>query len=892
METTYCPNCGGEIRPTAKFCSSCGTSLTEDIAKVRLLKSRYKISKPLGQGGMGSIFLAEDTWQQGEHVVIQKLDTALLPPSERAEAIHSFKKKVGFLAGLKHINLPVMLDYFSLEHSEYIVTERVDGRDLEQILVNSPEPLPEEQVIEWASQLCDALSHIHSQEPPIIHRDVKPQNIMQSTNNVIKLMDFGVARRYKVGKKQDTTPLGTPGYAPPEQYGKAQTDARSDIYALGVTLYVLLTKYDPQNSSFKFPPLRQMNPHISIQTEAVIHKAIQLDPTNRFQSAVEMKDALLTGNLKFIERHPSWSVWEQEIYQALQKFGRVRTTELNLIPDKFCSVVGKKYVSLHPEQDIEHSSDFQEMWLNEFEKWEDLSKRWKKMSQALSQIGQETVEKFVQQVQNLLSLQREEQGIQYNRLLVYNVDVTSILGDLRVPPVLPLVIFRENTFTNSDLEDLRQLIDQTVEDASRVAFLILFSDEQNLQQTKHLLTRKLRQVYAYNVVLLAYDELFKIATAKDPKRVFRSIVLTQVDLRAISPFVITGPTSEDNFFGREQEMRTIVDQAALASFIVIGGRRVGKSSVLLRLHKIRLPKAGFYSLFYDCSYTSTYEDFLTANIDDWQPQSPSDVPLTFGDLLKKPPAGKRLVILLDEADKLVPADRNSGWKLFNTLRAFSNAGRGQIIFSGERMLYATLSDSFSPWFNFANKIALGPLDFRAVEELVTLPMKQLEIELVEVAQIVKRIWDFTSGHPNVIQRLCHRLIESLNVQETRCITLDEVNTIINDPGFQEEDFLQTYWAQTTPLEQIVSLLMAQETKAYHLQDVLDLLAVEGVHPEPEVLKAALDRLVMLRSILKRSNIGYEFAVTAFPRILANTITIEDLLIVLKSQYRKNPMEVA
>ena len=122
--------------------------------------------------------------------------------------------------------------------------------------------------------------------------------------------------------------------------------------------------------------------------------------------------------------------------------------------------------------------------------------------------------------------------------------------------------------------------------------------------------------------------------------------------------------------------------------------------------------------------------------------------------------------------------------------------------------------------------------------------------------------------------------------------VDDVDAVIDDPRFQEEDFLGTYWERATPLEQIVSLLMAQKAKSYRLQAVLDLLAAQDLKPEPEVVKAALDRLVDLRSILKRSQAGYRFAVEAFPLVLANTTTAEDLLIVLKSRYLKNPMELA
>jgi hypothetical protein len=225
------------------------------------------------------------------------------------------------------------------------------------------------------------------------------------------------------------------------------------------------------------------------------------------------------------------------------------------------------------------------------------------------------------------------------------------------------------------------------------------------------------------------------------------------------------------------------------------------------------------------------------------------------------------------------------------LRAMTNTGRAQFVLSGERALRDAVDDPSSPLFNVTNEILLGPLDTDAATELILAPMRRLEIRLVDARAIALRIHKFASGHPNIIQRICQRLVNRLGEMDLRLLSLRDVDAVINHPEFQEKDFLETYWERATPLEQIVSLLMAQNPEPYRLQAVLDLLAKHGLYPEPEVTKAALDRLVDLRSILKRSQAGYEFAVMAFPEVIANTTTAEDLLIVLKSQYLKNPMEL-
>ena len=369
------------------------------------------------------------------------------------------------------------------------------------------------------------------------------------------------------------------------------------------------------------------------------------------------------------------------------------------------------------------------------------------------------------------------------------------------------------------------------------------------------------------------------------------MVLSKASLVDVSPFTDTGQTPDDMFVGREHELRTITEHIRLRSFAIVGGRRIGKTSVLGRLHRIRLPAAGYYTVYHDCSTTPDCDAFLAAPILQWSTEPLKKCNITFGELFKNPPNDRLLVILLDEADKLIPSERSSNWRLFNLLRSLINQSLIRMVICGERSLDSVLQDPASPLFNLASKMLLGPIDYVAVEELVTRPMRQMEIELVNAQTVVDCIFEFTSGHPSVVQRICCRLVERLSEQDARRISLTSVNEVINDPKFQENDFLAVFWERATPLEQIISLLMAQEPRSYRLQDVLDMLARQGLAPEPKTAKAALDRLVDLRSILKRSQTGYSFAVPAFPRVVANTTTSEDLLIVLKSQYLKKPMEL-
>jgi hypothetical protein len=332
----------------------------------------------------------------------------------------------------------------------------------------------------------------------------------------------------------------------------------------------------------------------------------------------------------------------------------------------------------------------------------------------------------------------------------------------------------------------------------------------------------------------------------------------------------------------------MTEHASSASFAVIGGRRIGKTSIVGRLYRTRLPAAGYRTIYHDCSTTTSYESLLATPIRNWQPGPPDNAPTTFGDLLQYTPADRRLVLLLDEADKLVPLERENRWKLFNALRSMANASRAQVILSGERTLRDALHDPTSPLFNFTNEILLGPLDRRAVEILITQPMQQLEIELEDPREIVDLVWSFTSGHPNVVQRLCRRLLRKLKNRPVRRITVEDVNAVIEDSDFQRKDFLETYWEAASHLEKIISLLIVTGPSTITLDGVRQSLVTHcNLRPKAREVDDALQRLVDLRSILRRVPGGYEFAVKAFPKIVAGTMTLSDMLDILTEEYREH-----
>jgi serine/threonine protein kinase len=271
----FCDTCGGVNRMGARFCAHCGTALihTPDSVNTpgssgaspssygllpagQMLKQRYRIVKRIGVGGFGAIYQAEDNFFNQALRAVKEMRMQHLDPQEAQQAIEGFKQEAILLAGLMHPNLPRIYDYFEDDGRWYLVMDYIEGDTLSIRLYQSQDgKLPLSQVLPWAIQLCTVLGYLHSRQPPIIFRDLKPSNVMITTDDHLYLIDFGIARLFKPGQVKDTLALGSPGYAAPEQYGKAQTTERSDLYSLGATLHYLLSGNDPGDDPFQFLPL-------------------------------------------------------------------------------------------------------------------------------------------------------------------------------------------------------------------------------------------------------------------------------------------------------------------------------------------------------------------------------------------------------------------------------------------------------------------------------------------------------------------------------------------------------------------------------------------------------------------------------------------------------------
>ncbi len=279
---------------TTQFPGVEGVGSYSSLQANTVLLARYKILGVVGGGGQGSVYQARDLNfpDVRKLVAVKEMLNPATDPNLRASKLRTFQREANILATLSHPAIPKIFDFFDRNDRAYLVMEFITGSDLE-VLLSKTKELPIDKIIEWAIDLCDVLEYLHNHQPdPIIFRDIKPSNIMIDSLGKVRLIDFGIAKTFVPNVKH--TMIGTEGYSAPEQY-KGNVTPLSDIYSLGATLHHILTRKDPRLEppfSFNERPIRDFNPKAPPELVAIVERAVEFDPTKRFQSCAEMKAAL------------------------------------------------------------------------------------------------------------------------------------------------------------------------------------------------------------------------------------------------------------------------------------------------------------------------------------------------------------------------------------------------------------------------------------------------------------------------------------------------------------------------------------------------------------------------------------------------------------------------
>ena len=377
-----------------------------------------------------------------------------------------------------------------------------------------------------------------------------------------------------------------------------------------------------------------------------------------------------------------------------------------------------------------------------------------------------------------------------------------------------------------------------------------------------------------NIVYLDEDAVRKIITSSklEPRAAFMDYVRSQVDLRIMGPFTEDGPTKGLVFVGRVQELYTMLQSATSRSFAVLGGRRIGKTSMLQQI-KVRLEQRGYVVLDVDCSTSTTYRELYRVIQSEWAHVldgflPADDTPATFREMVAAIRSSRHadtpIVFVFDEVDTLLDHDMHQEIpeSMFRIFRDLSQRQRCQFIFSGERRIYEQCYAASSPLFNFCTPLILGLLSHQDGKTLIEKPFELLNISLEPADEITDIIVDASSRHPNLIQWVCARLIDRLAQSASQAvITKEMVTSIVIQPAFQNR-YIEVFWGQSTALERAITVLMP-ETGSIHPIALGRRLRQEGFPINHQQLGTAIDYLV-LYSVLRRDADGVSFAAAHFP----------------------------
>ncbi len=325
----FCDECGAANAFNATVCFACNQPLThseplpaaQPPVLVRsslspatpspvppgpgvLLHERYQLVREIGQGGFGVVYLARDMKRHRRLVAVKQINIGKLSARESIDATDSYNREVTLLSKLRHPRLPRLYDHFTDPEHWYLVLSYIEGQTLDVYMQEQQnKALPLKKVLDIGMQLCDVLSYLHAQQPPIVFRDVKPANIMLNSRGHVYLIDFGIARQFNPARIKDTGPLGSPGYAAPEQYGRTQTTIHTDIYGLGATLQTLATGKEPleqTDESFPAPDSR-----LQQKFQSLVDQMLERESYKRPHSIQDVRahlEALKLGRMGGVRR--------------------------------------------------------------------------------------------------------------------------------------------------------------------------------------------------------------------------------------------------------------------------------------------------------------------------------------------------------------------------------------------------------------------------------------------------------------------------------------------------------------------------------------------------------------------------------------------------------------
>ncbi len=580
-----------------------------------------------------------------------------------------------------------------------------------------------------------------------------------------------------------------------------------------------------------------------------------------------------------------WPGWEASIRTALMQYGWVEEYFLSAIPPNLRAAAMRRYVQEHADDALILTEDPPTIELANRQRMKTFLHGWKAAWELVEseQNFDSVVAELAAQFCAMLGFVYlgEERRI-YHALHAVMVRAPALR--LKVPPRFPIVFVRRREGSRQDVHDLRSLM-SILDVTSYFALIVDLNDlTSRLDPSKNL--KNLTREMTHDFIVLDGQDWRQIIMARDPGKRLVELMLQQVDLTVVSPYVISGPVPDNMFFGRDHELKTVTRKIDSTSFALIGGRKIGKTSILAKIYRLLSDNGQAYSTLYlDCQAVTRVEAFLEAASTLWNMRPALYSPQDFRHCVvasHQEHIGMPLVILLDEVDALLENDRQHGHALFGVFRALSQENRCRFVFCGERVLYRQLHAADSPLFNFCDAIQLGYLQEQAVWRIVQEPMQTMGVSIQNQDEVIAEIINLSSCHPNLVQYLCQQMILEANSRHSRVITSLDLAQVRHSSQFHEF-FLQVTWGNTTALERVITLLVADH-ELLSLGDMEDLLARRGFAVPQDTLNQAIAGL-RLYSILIKEGQHYRFASRVFAEIIHESQEIDVLLTSLRNQVR-------
>jgi len=575
--------------------------------------------------------------------------------------------------------------------------------------------------------------------------------------------------------------------------------------------------------------------------------------------------------LKRLRKHRSveivdddWEAWEESIGRQLISENRVRPEALTTIPSPMRLLAMERYVMTHRDQDLVLREDPPLIEPVSYLKLQQFSHNWSSLAERLDtfKAAAPIASRITEQLCDLVGFASLEYR-SFRSLVGYAVRAPTLR--LNIPSRFLIVFVLERHLgpqTIANVRDLMRVLDVT----AFFAYLVVVDDEPERRERARELRRHVRGG-AEDLIVLDRHDLYSLFLARDAEQRLVDLTLDQVDLTVVSPYVISGPVPENMFFGRAYELKTIMRTVRDHSFAIMGGRKIGKTSVLNKVHRLMEQTSGYASYYLDCQYVTSYEGFFNAlSYECWLPveSAAPDVMRRVVLRLRRRHEGQ-LVLLLDEVDRLLQFDETQGARLFLVFRALSQEGLCRFVFCGERQLNKALHNADSPLFNFCSTIYLTYLAPRDASRMIEEPMATMGVTFADSDSLLRGIIQLSSCHPNIVQYICRILVSQVNARQERIVRVEDLAKVRASDEFKDF-FIEVTWGNATLLERLISVLMVGEA-GFGLSDVMERLASHGCETSPRDLDLALDDLTLF-SILQKQGDRYTYANRAFPALLS------------------------